>query len=175
MIAMALNTRASIGLVILGLLCCSPNGTAQPFSEILLSDSENAYNPIPSPDGTMVAYVCTGRWGKGTGGFGRSNLKSIVKVMSADGLLITEDGLAETFLAGWTRDGRALVCYRDWRYSLVSLDGRVLLEGEIPESTGRYSRPERRWLTNREIVFDRISDEQTFNTRSRLWKVTIAQ
>jgi hypothetical protein len=53
-----------------------PHAQAQATNETLLS-AENAYNPIPSPDGKYIAYVRTG-WGKpgGSGGFGRSNLVS---------------------------------------------------------------------------------------------------
>jgi WD40-like Beta Propeller Repeat len=79
-------------------------------NEKLLSE-ENAYNPIPSPNGKMIAYVPTG-WGRpgGSGGFGRSNLVSEVMVIADDGKPITATPLTDTFLAGWTPDGSALVC-----------------------------------------------------------------
>jgi len=35
------------------------NVFAPAVKETLLSESENAYSPVPSPDGTMIAYVCT--------------------------------------------------------------------------------------------------------------------
>jgi Tol biopolymer transport system component len=72
----------------------------------------------------MIAYVRTGKWDKGSGGFGRSNLGSEVMVMDIHGRRLTEKPLAETFLAGWTPDGKHLICYRDYEYLLVSLDGR---------------------------------------------------
>jgi hypothetical protein len=99
-------------------------------NEILLS-AENAYNPIPSPNGKMIAYVRTG-WGRpgGSGGFGRSNLISEVVVIGDDGKPITATPLTDTFLAGWTPDGSALVCYRDWNYTLITLNGRRSLQGK---------------------------------------------
>ena len=91
--------------------------------EVLLSETENAYNPIPSPDGRMIAYVRTGRWEKGSGGLGQSNLRSEVKLMDSEGRILTDKPLAETFLAGWTSDGKSLICYRNREYFLVSLSG----------------------------------------------------
>jgi len=100
-------------------------------NEILLS-VENAYNPIPSPNGKMIAYVRTG-WGRpgGSGGFGRSNLISEVVVIADDGKPITTAPLTDTFLAGWTPDGRALICYRDWKYALITLHGMRSLQGQL--------------------------------------------
>src|SRR5215468_4596034 len=57
----------------------------QESNELLLSDTQNACTPIPSPDGSMIAYVLTGRWDRGSGGLGRSNLRSQVMVMDRDG------------------------------------------------------------------------------------------
>jgi Tol biopolymer transport system component len=97
--------------VSLALLCNTPG---QPFKEVLLSESENAYNPIPNPDGSLIAYVRTG-WDRtrGSGGGGRSNLRSEVMVMNADGTLLTREPLVDAFLYGWTPDGKYLICYRD--------------------------------------------------------------
>jgi hypothetical protein len=93
---------------------------------------ENSYNPIPSPNGKMIAYVRTG-WGRpeGSGGFGRSNLVSEVMVIADDGKPITAIPLTDTFLAGWTPDGSALVCYRDWNYTLITLNGMRSLQGHL--------------------------------------------
>src|SRR6267378_6149809 len=68
-------------------------------NEMLLS-AENAYNPIPSPNGKMIAYVRTG-WGRPgvSGGFGRSNLISEVAVIGDDGKPIVAAPLTDTFLA----------------------------------------------------------------------------
>ena len=105
--------------------------SAQTRNETLLP-LENAYNPIPSPNGKMIAYVRTG-WGRpgGSGGFGRSNLISEVPVVTNDGKMVIETPLTDTFLAGWTRDGTALVTYRDWKYSLTALSGEKSLQGEL--------------------------------------------
>jgi hypothetical protein len=116
--------------------------SGQTPNETLLS-LENAYNPIPSPDGRMIAYVRTGRGRPGgSGGFGRSNLISEVFVVTNNGKPISEAPLTDTFLAGWTPDGTALVTYRDWRYSLVTLNGKRSLQGELrqPENDLRTER-----------------------------------
>jgi len=109
------------------------NTPRQPFNEALLSESENAYNPIPNQDGSLIAYVRTG-WDRtgGSGGVGRSNLRSEVMVMNADGTLLTREPLADAFLSGWTSDGKNLICYRDRRYVLISVGGKVLARGQIP-------------------------------------------
>jgi hypothetical protein len=108
-----------------------PEGAAQDSPEELLSQ-ENAYNPIPSPDGKLIAFVRTG-WDRpnGTQGFGRSNLLSEVLVMNPEGVLVTKKPLADTFLAGWTPDGMNLIYFRDWKYGLVTLEGKRRLEGRL--------------------------------------------
>jgi Tol biopolymer transport system component len=115
------TTQAVVFL--LSFLFFSPSPLSQPSREELISETESAYNPIPSPDGKMIAYVRTGRWEKGSGGFGQSNLRSEVKIMDSQGRILTDIPLAETFLAGWTADGKHLICHRNWGYFLVSLDG----------------------------------------------------
>lgn len=108
----------------------------------LLSESENAYNPIPSPDGKLIAYVKTGfeRPG-GSGGFGRSNLESWIKLMDSDGHILTAEPLVDAFLQGWTPDGRNLMCFRDWNACLISLNGTkqhdIRLEPNGPTKTER--------------------------------------
>jgi hypothetical protein len=98
---------------------------SQTSTETLLS-ADNAYNPIPSPDGKYIAYVRTG-WGRhvGISGFGRSNLVSEVVVVDANGNLVEKNPVANAFLSGWTPDSTKLVCYRDGEYSLVSRQGAV--------------------------------------------------
>ena len=100
--------------------------------ETLLSP-DNAYNPIPSPDGRYIAYVRTG-WGRagGSGGFGRSNLVSEVAVMDAGGRLVGKNPVADAFLSGWTPDSTDLVCYRDGEYSLVSVNGKHAIKRRLP-------------------------------------------
>ena len=126
----------------------------QPFKETLLSESENAYNPIPNRDGSLIAYVGAG-WNRerGSGGFGRSNirsggsgrsnLRSEVMVMNADGTLLTREPLVDAFLSGWTPDGKYLICFRDWRYFLVSVDGEIVTRGQIPDTADPINRSER--------------------------------
>ena len=98
------------------------------LNETLLS-TDNAYNPIPSPDGRYIAYVRTG-WGRpgGSGGFGRSNLVSELIVIDENGVAVTAMPLTEMFLGGWTPDGNDVVCFRDWEYALVSKDGKRVMK-----------------------------------------------
>ncbi|MEJ2010300.1 MAG: hypothetical protein P8Z30_19455, partial [Acidobacteriota bacterium] len=95
----------------------------------------NAYNPIPSPDGKMIAFVRTG-WGRnhGISGFGRSNLISDVMLMDASGKVLSSKPLADAFLQGWTPDGKKLVCYRDWKAFLVAPDGTKSHLVDVPRS-----------------------------------------
>jgi hypothetical protein len=99
------------------------NPVSQSNDEVMLSAAGNAYNPVPSPDGSKIAYVHTG-WDRfrGSGGFGRSNLLSEVMVMNSEGKVITPKPLADAFLVGWISDGQDLVCFRDYLCFLVSLD-----------------------------------------------------
>ncbi|HEX8564632.1 MAG TPA: hypothetical protein VF648_03115 [Pyrinomonadaceae bacterium] len=104
--------------------------------EVLLSETENAYNPIPNKDGSLIAYVRTG-WGRpgGSGGFGRSNLVTDVSVMDSNGRILTKQPLADAFLQGWTPDGKHLICARDWRYSIFSTDGTILTSERLPDDS----------------------------------------
>src|SRR5262245_45876558 len=114
------------------------------YVEVLLSESENAYNPMPNQDGGLIAYVRTG-WERegGSGGFGRSNRRSDVMVMNVDGTLLTKEPLADAFLSGWTSDGQNLICYRDGRYFLISVGGEIIAQGQIPNKNRQDMRPER--------------------------------
>jgi WD40 repeat protein len=139
-----------LGILCIALLFLMPprlvsggQGQLRGSVEILVSE-ENAYNPIPSPDGRMIAYVRTG-WERlgGSGGFGSSNLLSDVEVMDGNGVAITERPLADGFLAGWTPDGKKLACFRDWKYSLVTLAGKPSEGGEVPDPAHWTQRTER--------------------------------
>ena len=68
--------------------------------EASFAPNQNAYNPIPSPDGTKVAFVQTG-WGRPgcSGGGGRSNLRSYVTVSDKHGNLVADKPLADARLA----------------------------------------------------------------------------
>jgi len=137
-----MRTHSAIPIAVL-LTCAVSLG--QSTNERLLSNTENAYNPIPSPDGTKIAYIRTG-WGRsdGSGGLGRSNLISEVKVMDTEGRILTAKPLADTFLAGWSPDGKQLVCYRDYEYFLVSLAGKKSKEAKISyDQWSRHDKAER--------------------------------
>lgn len=122
----------------------SPESTpSSAHSESLLAAAENAYNPIPSPDGTKIAYVRTG-WGRGfVSSMGRSNLRSEIMVMDSAGRILTEKPLAEAFLSGWTAHGKQLIGYRNWESFLLALDGTRSEYTRIPESIPWADRPER--------------------------------
>lgn len=97
--------------------------TTSKINEQILSETENAYNPIPSSDGKMLAYVETG-WNRNfpIGGLGRSNLKSNIKLMDTEGNVLSKTRLADAFLYGWTSDSKKLIAYRDWKYGLLSIE-----------------------------------------------------
>jgi Tol biopolymer transport system component len=133
-----MNIVRKASVVLIGLLLslsAVPLARPQTQNETLLSP-ENAYNPIPSPDGKYIAYVRTG-WGNsaGSGGFGRSNLVSQVAVIDGSGNFAVTKPLADAFLSGWTSDGAQMVCYRDGQYSLVSMDGNRSSKGRLPAAT----------------------------------------
>jgi hypothetical protein len=44
--------------------------------------------------------------------------------MNVRGAAATRTLAKDFFLSGWTPDSTRLVCFRDWRYSLVSIEGR---------------------------------------------------
>jgi hypothetical protein len=106
---------------------------AQESHETLLS-ADNAYNPMPSPDGRYIAYVRTG-WGERQWvGFGRASLVSDVKVINTRGAALPRTLAEDFFLSGWTPDSIHLLCFRDGRYALVTVDGRTDRKGKIPNS-----------------------------------------
>src|SRR5215203_6885839 len=101
------------GLVIAGcifMVDSSCKAVGQPGNEVQLSETENAYNPLPNPDATLIAYVRTG-WGRrgGSGGFGRSNLVSEIMLVTASGEVVSREPLADAFLYGWSRDGKYII------------------------------------------------------------------
>lgn len=102
-------------------------------NEQILSETENAYNPIPSPDGKMIAYVETG-WNRNIHitGLGRSNLQSNIKLMDSNGKLLTDRPLADAFLDGWTSDGNNLIAFRDWAYLILSVEKKAAKEKIVP-------------------------------------------
>lgn len=106
-------------------------------NESLFSDL-NAYNPVPSPDGKLVAFVQTGWGGKGgSGGFGRSNLVSEAKITDANGKIVNR-AETECFVGEWLPDASAVVCYRDSRFGLVTTQGWIqqgTMRDKVPTSS----------------------------------------
>ena len=141
--AMNIVRKSSINFlfVLLANISLVPFMEAQAITETILS-TENAYNPIPSPDGKYVAYVRTG-WGKrgGSGGFGRSNLVSEIVVSDGSGKLVAKTPHVDAFLSGWTPDSTDLVCYRDGEYFLVSVNGKHSSKGRLPGATSARHNP----------------------------------
>jgi len=132
---------------------------AQNSSESLIV-TDNAYNPIPSPDGRYVAYVRTG-WGEGlVTGSGRSSLVSDIKIVNTGATSTPRTLAKDYFLSGWTPDSTHLVCYRDWKYALVSTDGKRVMEGRIPNDSNKH--PATEWVAYSPslatIVWSRLID-----------------
>jgi Tol biopolymer transport system component len=116
---------------------------AQDTREVPLPEAGNAYNPIPSSDGKLIAYVGTG-WRKyGIVGLGRASLRSEIAVMTVEGRLLTHSPLADAFLFGWAHDSRDVLCYRDGRYLLVNVDGTVVKQGREVGAGKRWEHSER--------------------------------
>ncbi len=89
---------------------------------------ENAYNPVPSPDGNHIAAVRTGWFRRGgSGGLGRSNLVSEVIILDRSGHTVSAQPLGKNFIAGWTSEG--IATYRDWAFALVSENGAIRQQG----------------------------------------------
>ena len=97
----------------------------------VLFPSHNGTVPMVSPDGQWVAYVETG-WGRagGSGGFGRSNLTSLVHAVRADG---SDDRLvADMFLVSWLSDSKHIASARDGFASVCDLQATVTAEFGVP-------------------------------------------
>lgn len=128
-------------LLSLGTLIFIHDAEAQSPREVLLTP-DNAYNPMPSPDGKHIAYVRTG-WGEKLNfGFGRGSLVSEVKLINAEGPAAPRILGEDYFLSGWTPDSTRVVCYRDLRYALVSLEGKQNPKGRISNNPDSYTSAE---------------------------------
>lgn len=92
--------------------------------------SEDAYNPIPSPDGSRIVAVRTG-WNRpgGSGGLGRSNLRSDLIILDRTGRTLSVAPLADSFVADWAPGG--IVSFRDWSYALLAEDGSIREQGRV--------------------------------------------
>ena len=120
--------------MLLGCVSLVPSLEPQATTEAVLS-TENAYNPIPSPDGKYIGYVRTG-WGRENGvrGFGRSSLVSETAIIERNGVRVAQVPRVDGFLSGWTPDSTNLVCYRDGEYFVVSANGKHSSKGRLPSS-----------------------------------------
>jgi HEAT repeat protein len=98
--------------------------------------STQGTGPMISPDGKWLAYTETG-WGRpgGSGGFGRSNLISLVHVAGSDGSF--DHIVSDMFLVGWLVDSGRLATARDGFAAVVDLNGGIL--GEFGETLKRTS------------------------------------
>jgi hypothetical protein len=103
--------------------------SASALAQVQISD-ENAYNPIPSPDGRKIIAVRTG-WGRegGSGGLGRSNLRSDLIILDRSGRTLSSVFHVDNFAGDWNRGG--IVTFRDRSYALLSEEGRVRKQGRI--------------------------------------------
>jgi Tol biopolymer transport system component len=99
--------------------------------ETVLFDFD-AYNPVPSPDGKLIAYDLTGRkLTGGSGGFGRSNLLSQVEFSDLSGNNRRNPNV-EGFLGEWLPDSSAIATYRAWQFALLGPDG-IMQHGAMPK------------------------------------------
>jgi hypothetical protein len=112
-----MKTQIFAGLLLIG----SATAISAQQRETLLFDF-NAYQPVPSPDGKLIAYVLTGRKNEVLGGFGRSHLRSDVRFCDRNGLPL-QSPETEGFLGEWLSDSSDVVSYRDWKFRSVSLSG----------------------------------------------------
>ena len=113
------------------LFCVGVNLFAVSQHETMFLDVD-AYQPVPSPDGKLVAYVLTGMKRDGTAGMGRSHLRSNVAFADREGNHLRDPNV-EGFLGEWLPDSSAISSYRDWRFSLVTPEGSQK-NGAMPQT-----------------------------------------
>jgi hypothetical protein len=115
-------------------MCVDPSAFSQ--RETMFLDVD-AYQPVPSPDGKLIAYVLTGMKMNGFAGMGRSHLRSQVEFVDQTGKHL-HDPNVEGFLGEWLPDSSAVVSYRDWRFNLVtpvgSQKGGAIPQRDTPNS-----------------------------------------
>jgi hypothetical protein len=122
--------------VIVGVLLGVASGVSA--QETLLFDV-NAYNPVPSPDGKLIAYDVTGRDLNGSVGFGRSHLLSQVEVCDLSGKTRWNPKV-DGFLGEWLPDSSAIGTYRDWHFALAGPTG-ARESGSIPDQFSDHLPP----------------------------------
>jgi hypothetical protein len=145
------------------LMASIPTG-AFPQSEAPLFDL-NAYAPLPSPDGKHLAYLLTGRklFG-GSGGTGRSNLQSQIEFSDTDGKM-RQNPNVEGFLGEWLPDSTAVYSFRDWRFAVVTPNGKIK-SGSMPglDADRTMKLPERAAYLSRLKKFVWIEDTESGTT-----------
>ncbi len=124
--------------VALLLFCACIDLSAVSQRETIFIDAD-AYQPLPSPDGKLVAFVLTGMKMDGFAGLGRSHLRSNVAFADQNGKNL-RDPKIEGFLGEWLPDSSAVSTYRDWHFSLVTPE-RSQKNGTIPQSDKPDSPP----------------------------------
>lgn len=55
-----------------------------------------------------------------------------MKIVTTGGAATSKTLAKDYFLSGWARDSTQLLCFRDGRYALVSVDGKAVTNGMIP-------------------------------------------
>lgn len=110
---------------------------------------------------------------EGSGGFGRSNLRSEIAVMTTSGDLLSRTPVADAFLFGWTPDGNDLICYRDWRFLLVGRNGGILRQADETGGDAGFNRTERAAYLSKADTFVWVEHQQSprtilLNNRGRL-------
>jgi hypothetical protein len=110
--------------------------------------SKNGTVPMVSPDGQYVAYVETG-WGRpgGSGGLGRSNMKSLTHIIKSDG---KDDRIvSDMFLVQWMPDSKSLASARDGYIAITDLHGDFITEFGPPveEKYLRRQQDNHHWTT----------------------------
>ena len=138
---MSVFSRWMVAVLALASAAPAQISTPEPRDGAQMLLSTNAYDPVPSPDGKYIAYVSTG-WGHCLphggcyGGFGRSSLVSDVELMDASGKVLTRGFAPNKFIAGWSPDSKSVLCYRDWRYAILTPGGAALETGSLPYDLG---------------------------------------
>jgi hypothetical protein len=114
----------------IALFCLCVDQFALSQRETMFLDVD-AYQPVPSPDGKLIAYVLTGMKMDGTTGFGRSHLRSQVEFVDQNRTHVQNSNV-EGFLGEWLADSSGICSYRDWRFGLVTPRGEQK-SGSIPQ------------------------------------------
>lgn len=60
---------------------------------------------------------------------------SEIAIIDGSGKLVAKTPHFDAFLSGWKPDSTDLVCYRDGKYFLASVNGRDLRKGRLPGAT----------------------------------------